>query len=122
MSKFRCFYFLIQEYMVQQLTTQNDVRRAMQSPKLAIVDCFAEWCGPCKILAPALEQLQKAYPAVSIYKVDVDVCDIDDMMIGNDTISVTSLPTVFFAKNGQLLETVVGCHIQKIEQLIQKHM
>jgi len=108
--------------MIHQLTSLQEVSNVVTLPKLVIIDCYAQWCGPCKTLAPALEALSKAYPAVHVCKVDVDACDIDGIVIGGTPVSVISLPTIIFTKNGQLVETVVGCHIQKIEQLIQKHM
>ena len=44
----------------------------MQAPGVAVFDCYATWCGPCKVVAPKVVELSNTYPAAKFYKIDVD--------------------------------------------------
>lgn len=69
-----------------------------------LVDFFATWCGPCKMLAPVLEELSVAYQGrVEIVKVDVD--ELGDVA---SRYGIMSIPTLFLFSNGELKEKVVG--------------
>ncbi len=73
---------------------------------LVLVDFFAEWCGPCHVVSPVLEQLARQYAGwVTIAKVDVDVEPA--LMV---RFRVRSLPTVLFFRDGALVDAVVGAH------------
>jgi thioredoxin 1 len=75
-----------------------------QHQGLAIVDFWAEWCGPCRVVAPVLEQLAQEYEGrVKVAKVDVDANPRTQMRF-----NVRSIPTLLFFKNGALVDTVVG--------------
>lgn len=67
-----------------------------------IVDMHAQWCGPCKALAPILEQVEKE-TGIPVYKVDIDEHDLLASKYG-----VRAVPTVIFFKNGEPVETIVG--------------
>ena len=72
---------------------------------LAVVDFWAEWCGPCRIIAPLLEQLavEFAPKGLKVTKVDVDTNQQTAMRF-----NVRSIPTLMFFKNGKHVDTVVG--------------
>jgi len=71
---------------------------------VTLVDFWADWCGPCKMLAPTIEELGKAYDGKAIIaKVDVDAQP--DLA---KRFAVMSIPTVIFFKNGQEIERKVG--------------
>jgi thioredoxin 1 len=75
-----------------------------QHPGLVLVDFWAEWCGPCRVIAPILEQLGAEYGGkVKIAKLDVDA-NVDTPMRFN----VRSIPTLLFFKGGKHVDTVVG--------------
>lgn len=102
---------------IRELTSAASFRQAIQTSGLVIVDCYATWCGPCKALSPILQRIAAAYPRVTILKMDVDkVPEIPDEY------NVTAMPTILFFKNGRLLDKVVGVLVDKIENLIQKHL
>lgn len=102
---------------VHELTSAASFRQAIQTPGLVIVDCYATWCGPCKALGPILQRIAAAYPRARMCKMDVDrVPEIPDEY------NVTAMPTILFFKNGKLLDKVVGVLVDKIENLIQKHL
>ena len=78
--------------------------------KKVIVDFFATWCGPCKMLSPVLESLSTEYPEVTFVKVDVDDCHNVSKEYG-----IMSVPTLMKFENGKLIDTKVG--YQNINEL-----
>ena len=68
-----------------------------------LVDFYAEWCGPCKMLAPIIEELSQELPDVKFYKIDVD--KLRELAV---EYSIRGVPTLIFFKNGEIKETVVG--------------
>jgi len=99
---------------VVQLTTDMDVRRAIQtSPNLVVIDFYAHWCGPCKVLAPVMGALAARHPTVDVYKVDVD-----QLSAIADQLSVTSLPTILLFKAGIEVARIVGADKTVIEAAV----
>lgn len=78
--------------------------------KKVIVDFFATWCGPCKMLSPVLESLSTEYSEVTFVKVDVDDCHNVSKEYG-----IMSVPTLMKFENGKLIDTKVG--YQNINEL-----
>ncbi len=75
-----------------------------QEPGLVVVDFWAEWCGPCRVIAPILEQLVGEYRGkLKVAKLDVDANQQTAMRY-----NVRSIPTLLFFKGGQHVDTVVG--------------
>jgi thioredoxin 1 len=69
-----------------------------------LVDFWAEWCGPCKMIAPLLEQIAEEYAGqVKVVKLDVDSSNQTAMQFG-----IRSIPTLLLFKNGQAVERLVG--------------
>jgi len=84
--------------------SENDfVDEVELSDRPVIVDFWAEWCGPCKQLAPRLEKLSEQYPDVKIVKVDVD--DNPDV---TQRFGVRSIPTLIFFKEGENVHELTG--------------
>jgi len=75
----------------------------IKSHKVAIVDFWAEWCAPCLMLAPIIEELAKDYPQVGFGKLNSDESQDIAARYG-----VMSLPTVLFFKNGEPVDEVIG--------------
>ncbi|MBQ7779647.1 MAG: thioredoxin [Clostridia bacterium] len=71
--------------------------------KTVLVDFFATWCGPCKMLAPVLEEVAPEYPDVEFVKVDVD--DEPDLA---RRYGVSVIPTLFVIKNGEITANTKG--------------
>jgi thioredoxin 1 len=90
-----------------------------QAKGLVLVDFWATWCGPCRAIAPILEDLAKSYDGrASIAKLDVDANQRTSMRF-----NVRSIPTLLFFKNGKHVDTVVGL-VQKnvLQDRIEKHL
>ena len=83
---------------------------------LVLVDFYAEWCGPCKMLSPILEQINAEDENVKIIKVNID----DSRFLAN-YYQIQSIPTLILLKNGQFLHRITGFRPKKmIEELIEK--
>jgi thioredoxin 1 len=77
---------------------------AVKDNPLLIVDCYADWCGPCKAVAPIIESLAEEYAGkVAFAKVDVDNSPQSSMQYG-----IRAIPTLLFFKNGKLADQQVG--------------
>ena len=100
--------------------TEQDFSGKVENGKgLSVVDFTAEWCGPCKALAPVLEELASEYAGkVSFFKLDVD---------RNQPVAqkymVRSVPTLVFFKNGKIVDSLIGAlPKQKLVEVISKHL
>jgi thioredoxin 1 len=87
---------------------------------LSLVDFWAEWCGPCRIVGPIVEELAGEYAdqGVTVGKVDVDSNPRTASRFG-----IRSIPSILFFKNGDLVDTVVGAVPKAhLEKKIQEHL
>ena len=84
---------------------------------LVLVDFWAEWCGPCKMLAPIIDEIAAEFKDLKVVKVDVDA--ENEIAAKYD---VHSIPTIIVFKNGKVKDTIVGFH-QKSEYVtaLNKH-
>jgi len=90
-----------------QVLTSEELREKINSGEKFIVDMYADWCGPCRILGPIVERvsqkLQEEGSEVSVYKFDIE----SDKQIAME-LGVRSIPTIKAFKGGELVETKVG--------------
>ncbi len=90
--------------MALEFTDANFQETVLDSEKLAVVDFWAPWCGPCKIVGPIIDELSKEYDGqVSIGKVNVDENPEISQKYG-----VRNIPTILFIKNGEVVDKQVG--------------
>lgn len=83
--------------MVLQLTNDNYEQEVMKSEGTVLVDFYADWCGPCKMQGPIVEQLAEERTDVKFCKLNVDEVMPVAMELG-----ITSIPTIMVVKNGQI--------------------
>jgi thioredoxin 1 len=102
-----------------EVTEQNFDQEVMQSSLPVLLDFWAEWCGPCKVLSPLVEQLANEYEGkLKVGKVNVD--ENNDLAM---RYNVMSIPTLKFFKNGQVIGEIVGAAPKPtIEAEIKRHI
>jgi thioredoxin 1 len=91
--------------MVQGITDENFDAEVLKSPVPVLVDFWAEWCGPCRMLGPVIDELAREYPAEKVRIVKLNV-DHSPRVAGR--YGIMAIPTVVLFKNGQVLEQVTG--------------
>jgi len=93
------------------LTTENFEEEVMNSDKPVLIDFWAAWCGPCRMLSPVIEELSNEITAVKIAKINVD-----EQPELAQKYRVMTIPTLLYIKNGQVSATSIGV-ITKTEVL-----
>lgn len=86
-----------------QLTSDNFENEVLKSDKPVLVDFYADWCGPCKMMAPVVDQIAEENEDIKVGKINVD----DEQDIASKY-GVMSIPTIGFFKNGDIVEKSIG--------------
>lgn len=91
----------------------------LQSSELALVDFWAEWCGPCRLLAPTLEKLADEFTGkIKVFKMNVDENPQVPVQF-----NIRGIPTVILFKNGKMVDQLVGNHPKEtFVSSINKHL
>ena len=105
--------------MVSEVKRSNLKEEVILSDKLVLVDLYAPWCGPCRALAPVLEEIAEKYQdKVKVVKVNVDEEESIAQRFG-----VMSIPTVIFFRDGKAVASFVGLKSpSEIESIVEKHL
>lgn len=101
------------------IITDSTFDELLQSNKPVVVDFWAEWCGPCKMIGPIVEELAQVYED----KVIIGKMDVDENNEITSRYGIRNIPTLLFFKEGQLIDKQVGATqksalVQKIEALL----
>jgi len=88
---------------VLKIAADNFKKEVLEESKTVLIDFYADWCGPCKMLAPVLEEIAKENTNTKFVKINVD--DAQDLAM---EYNVMSIPTLVVIKNGKEVNRVVG--------------
>ena len=101
-----------------KIINQNEFdAEVMQAKGLVVVDMYADWCGPCKMMAPVMDSLSEDYDDVKFVKVNVD--NNPDLAA---KFGVQSIPNFVFIKDGQKVDQVVGARdSESFEGIIERN-
>ena len=99
------------------ITDENFQTEVLASKEPVLVDFWAAWCGPCKAIGPAVEELAREYKG----KVKVGKMDIDAQQGVPQKYGIMSIPTLILFKNGQVADQIVGAVPKtKIDQMLKR--
>lgn len=100
-------------------TDENFEQEALQGDQLTVVDFYADWCGPCKMMAPIVEELAESYNG----QIKIGKLNVDNSPATAAKYKVMSIPTIVFIKNGNVVETIVGVVSKaQLEEKIKTNM
>ena len=94
--------------MALKITSENFETEVLQSEEPFLVDFYVDWCGPCQMQAPVIEELAEELDDVIIGKVNVD--EQPELAVQFD---ISSIPTLLLFKNGECVSTQVGYHSKR---------
>ena len=92
-------------------TDDNFPKEVLESKEPVLVDLYANWCGPCKILSPLIEELAKEYKGKGI---KIGKLNVDENPNTATQYHVMSIPTLLFFKNGEVVEQMVGVQTKEV--------
>ena len=106
--------------MAHEVTDQTFRAEILDYQGVALVDFWAPWCGPCKMLAPAIEALSQEFQG----RVKVAKVNVDENIQTATAYGIRSIPTVLIFKNGQAVDNLVGlrpkeAYVEKLNALIE---
>lgn len=100
--------------MITNITKENFDTEVMQAEGTVLIDFWAAWCGPCRMIAPAVEKIAEEHPEVKVCKINID--DEQELAIRH---GVMSIPTLMVVKNGEIVNTAIGLRPkEEIEALL----
>ncbi|EPS26868.1 hypothetical protein PDE_01808 [Penicillium oxalicum 114-2] len=96
---------------------QEFLDKILNSDGLIVLDAWAPWCGPCRLIAPKIEEFSQEYPNVQFYKVDVEA--VPDVA---QEIGARAMPTFYFFKKGEKINEVIGANPGAVRSGIESLM
>ncbi|AKN32923.1 thiol-disulfide isomerase [Clostridium carboxidivorans P7] len=105
--------------MVQEIKDMDFSKAVQESSKPVVIDFWASWCGPCKMLAPVIDEISEELND----KVEFLKLNVDENPVTSNQYRVASIPTVMIFKDGKVVDTLVGFRPKEaIKSVIEKHI
>ncbi len=89
--------------MAKEFTDEN-IKGIISSGKPVVIDFWAEWCGPCRMVGPSIEELSKEYEG----KVEIGKLNVDDNVETPSEYGIRNIPTILFIKDGKVVDKQIG--------------
>jgi thioredoxin 1 len=99
---------------MHEIETLAEFNNIIRNNRNVVVDFFADWCGPCKMIAPYFEELSNKYKNIYFCKVNVDIDEIASVC------DVTSLPTFLFYNNQENVDELIGANKEKLGEKLNE--
>lgn len=104
---------------IPPVTDQDFDEQVLKADLPTLVDFWAEWCGPCKMVAPVVEELAADYDG----RVKITKMNVDENMSTPGRYGVRSIPSLLLFKGGEVVDQIMGAHPKgKIKEMIDKHV
>jgi len=110
---------------IQEIASEDDIKKLISDDtKLVIIDCYANWCKPCKILGKKLIELNDVFRKKYRDLFIIAKLNIDDEKLTNfvDINNITSLPTVLYIRGDTVIDKTVGCDVIDIVEKINGYI
>ena len=89
--------------MITTITKENFEQEILKADKPVLVDFWASWCGPCRMLGPTIDEIAEEHPEIKVCKINID--EEAELAIRH---GVMSVPTLMIFKNGEIVQTAIG--------------
>ncbi|MBS3809274.1 MAG: thioredoxin [Desulfobacterales bacterium] len=104
---------------IKEISDETFDQEVLKADEVVLVDFWAPWCGPCKAIAPVVEEISKNYAG----KVKVVKCNVDDNPATPSNYGIRAIPTLMLFKNGEKTEQIVGMvQKAKLEEAINNSL
>ncbi|CAL3968344.1 unnamed protein product [Diplocarpon coronariae] len=110
----RKFSSTIAKMGVHNLASKAEFAAALKDHKIVVLDAFATWCGPCKLIAPQVVKFSDEFPNAHFTKLDVD--EVPDVA---QELGIRAMPTFIVFKDGEKFKEIVGANPQALKLAIQ---
>lgn len=105
--------------VVKHIESEEDFKRLKESGKLIIIDFWATWCGPCRMLGPIFDETSKDYEG----KIEFVKIDVDEVSEVASDYNVMSIPTLFIIKGDEILDQRMGALTKaQLKSFIDSHL
>lgn len=105
--------------MALKITTENFDEMVMKSDKPVLLDFWAVWCGPCRMVAPTVDKLAEDYDS----RIVVGKINVDEETELAEQFKVMSIPTLYVMKKGQVVERLIGARpYEELAAVLNRHL
>jgi len=100
---------------VHNVSNKEEFSKTLSDNNVVVLDCFATWCGPCKVIAPQVVKFSDLYPSAHFIKLDVD--EVPDVA---QELGIRAMPTFIIFQGGEKVAEIVGANPQALKAAIEK--